>query len=259
MKKSFWLIVYHTAAELSIVLLICLSLFFNSSNNIVWGEAEGKLTADLIEEALKSGKSSKKETKLKGYGAYRGRLIEWCKQLENDGRRELLYLSLVGKDVKDPECLACKMFFKSVILACKPKDGARKIKKKTDHEHAHAHSGDEGELSTPEPTSKVVFKQREPTVATVKVAVELFSALSEDKNASYHLQALKRLQVLIYERCHSPAEKEYFSTLWEYIYGPFKVLDLELTEKKRRIEERGGKASKQEKAVKQKEDVNEMF
>ncbi|RIL08467.1 MAG: hypothetical protein DCC75_08810 [Proteobacteria bacterium] len=148
-----------------------------------------------------------KPTTFKGYERHRTKIIELCSSLSRDYRSEKMFQMIEPLSIKDPGCVACRPMAKLFVQGCKPKVKLTRPKKD----------------APPTPTPLPVVRQREPNSLVLAQASQIFSAIAREKDilADSLIVIRKLVTVLRDPKDKSPAEREYFEILAEFIEAPF--------------------------------------
>jgi hypothetical protein len=132
---------------------------------------------------------------------------------------------------RDPNCGACRDFYKLVAAQCARQVKVEKPKKAPTPKPAESEPEspeDEGEAATPVPapvdTPLKIHLQREPSLATIQATLDLFVAMAEDEPMVVHyLPVVERLlSVLRLSEGRAPGERDYFANLAVYVEAPFR-------------------------------------
>lgn len=146
---------------------------------------------------------------------YEGAFRSLCDAIALDGRRERLVD--VGRKAfaQEAECLACKALWRTILAGCSPR-GDRQPAPRSLARRTPA----EGSSETPTPVPSVYsVGERLPCVEAVDAASEISDRMHKDEpGAEPNLLALKRVfEQLTQEPSLSPAERDYYSVLGEYL------------------------------------------
>jgi len=164
------------------------------------------------------------------YAKFNAQFKQLCSLLIADGRRDFLVARLESGGERDPGCVGCRPFIRTIFENCRPPK-ARKVKKRAQDE---GDSSEDQPEATPTP---LPVPRREPSTALIGVVSALFHELAEEPKVAIHYQAIQKFSALLLppgERTTTlnllappkagaltPAAKEYFSILLTYVHAPF--------------------------------------
>jgi len=164
-------------------------------------------------------KDSRPEKRIIVYNDLKRPLKELCEYIAEDGRRDALVVLLTSLTAVDPNCAACKPFFRSFVAACRaPKVYVKRKKKREPPPEL-----EEGETPPPTPTPVPTPHELEPNIRVLDFASQVFTALSEDSRRldDNYQAAMKFATALRSPQGKTTAEHNYYSTLAEYVLAPF--------------------------------------
>lgn len=215
----------------------------------------------VIAEAADAGRNSEIQSGMRGVSG--SALRRFCKSVAADGRDLALYDMLTMESYDPKKCVLCKQFLKVFAQSCKPRlpisevEGQRQPRPEKSekrvriNEYGSYADEEEQPTSTPEPTPTPaaepseeggepvstpkptptpvkIIKQREPSIEVIEQSAIIFAELAELRNAPLILPVIEHLASLYrMEEYKTPAEREYFTTLAEYMIAPFHYLQVE--------------------------------
>jgi|GEM_PF-7099272 len=194
--------IYFSVLRFSLLLSVVLA----GSGRTGWGQGRAPFpiheggASDLLEKAPPAVKPKL----FRGYGRFQAQFVKLCELLREDGRSDKLYEILYPASERDPDCVACRPLLRPLALACKPKTS---FKKKT---------GSQPKMPLP--------KQREPHAKVIEAGSVLFRDLANEKDLlGETVKAVKKLLELLRDASgKTPAERDYYTVLAEYVEAPFK-------------------------------------
>ncbi len=149
---------------------------------------------------------------------YEGLFRNLCDALSADGRRERVLE--VGREVfpKENECLACKALWRTVLAACSPRS-----ERLASRPRRRVTPGSE-EQATPTPVAEQHVGERLPSVEVIEAASEISIRMQKDEPGDApNLMALERVMGRLQQQQGlSPAERDYYSALEQYLCAAWK-------------------------------------
>lgn len=198
-----------------------------TSNEPKTAELGDYTSADTNDDEQEESPLTKK-IKLPNFSKHKNGFRDLCAGLKSDGRVEPL-LEIINKNSKDEaECFECRPFFLIMQSACKsfmPQPEKKIPLKKPKKSHAENHETEDAQES-PIPTAtpeKIIYKQREPSLLTLKAVAETFHDLSLRGEEAVPSTTLL-LKLLRDPRNRTKAEIDYYDILTAYMEEPLKEL-----------------------------------
>ena len=230
------------------VILLLLGFYYASIIGSAIAYADSSRTAP--QEVNDASNAPAKKPSTPNYARYNPKLTQFCLLLAADGRRDYLVARLEPGMERDPACLGCRPFIKTLVDNCRPP----KVRKEKKSKPVDA----EGEEESVAPTSTPLpVPQREPSLALTEIVSDLFRAMAEDKkNAAANYQAVQKFSALliapgektvVVEKGQqqkvgdlTPGTKDYFSVLLSFVHAPFSDLVAEQQRERKRSQNRPG-------------------
>ena len=155
-----------------------------------------------------TSESAPKKKKFPGYNQYGGEFRRWCDSMRADGRGdEVWYFALSRSNEDDPECPACKPFYKTLSASCKEKKKRVAARK----------------AGEPEVTPTPLLRQREPHIKVIRSVAETFTELADEDRAAETYVAVKKLvQFLENADGKRKGAAEYYATVAPHVFSPFR-------------------------------------
>jgi len=210
-----------------------LGILLVSAPSVQSANAQPKRSADGFyeyqeaPEARERSSSSAAPKKLAGdYGRYKNDFAELCRLVEEDGRRILIYQTLLSMNVADRLCIDCRPFARAFAAPCRPAELRGGQKRRAVSSAASSQEAiEETEVviptATPTPTPS-----RLPSLAVNQKLLELGRTFAADEKRNREsLKALDKLALLLSsEEGRTPGEREYGETFAAFLLSPFSDL-----------------------------------